>query len=230
MKRTLQLLRATLLVMLSLLSIHTDTVAQNRTSIRTKIGEWGRCRLVAITRSKGDIAICENATYAFSGTMIELLNLVKELYGQEAYISDIQANEEGAWLILYGDNEVQWKGIPASLEQTLNDFKAAGDVISLVTFNTRGEWIAVTNNQISASHNHLAELLTTGMEECGDLVTACVSEECAVLIFENGIRTTGNPPASLMEALQTTDLSVSCLRISYDHWFIAGQGGYQYSM
>lgn len=230
MKRNRFFLPAVLLVLLSLLTIPTDVAAQNRSDLRQSISEWGRCRTVAITRSKGDIAICENATYAFSGTMIGLFNLVKELYGQDTYISDIQANEEGAWLILYGDNEMQWKGIPASLEKTLNDFKAAGDVISLATFNARGEWIAVTNNQISASHNHLAELLTTGMEECGDLVTACVSEECAVLVFENGVRSSGNPPADLMEALQSGDMRVRCVKISYNDWFIAGPGSYQYSM
>ena len=181
MKKILTVGRALLLAVLLIGSMPTDSLAQNRSDLRASISEWGRCRTVAITRSKGDVAICENATYAFNGTMIGLFNRIKELYNQDTYISDVQAAEDGSWLLLYGDNEVQWKGIPASLEKTLNDFKAAGDVISLVTFNSKGEWIAVTNNQISASHNHLAELLTAGMDECGELLAACVSEECTVL-------------------------------------------------
>ncbi len=229
MKHVQIFLRTVLAAVALLLLTPTEIAAQGR-YICQQISEWGRCRTVAITRSKGDIAICENATYALNGTMIGLFNRVKELYEEGAYINDVQANENGAWLLLYGDNEIEWKNIPASLEKTLVSFQEAGEVITLATFNTRGEWIVVTNNQISASHNHLAEMLSAGMEECGELLTACVSEECTVMVFEGGIRTAGNPPANLMEALQTTDMDVRCLKISYDCWFMSGPGSYQYYM
>lgn len=207
-------------------------MAQDRSFLTNTIGnDWGRCRTVAISRSKGDVAICDECTYALNSAPSSLGKLIKdEIYVNSIYITDIQIDEKGGWVVLYGDNEIRWDNISASLEKTLNDFKAAGDVISLVTFNSRGEWIVVSNNQISASHNHLAELLTKGMDECGELITACVSEDCTVLIFEGGIRSSGNPPASLMEALEATDLVVTYLKISYDHWFIAGKGGYQYYM
>lgn len=230
MKNLVARWRTVALVALMMISMNPAVMAQDRSDLRTSISEWGRCRTVAITRSKGDVAICENATYAYSGTMIGLFNRIKALYQQDTYITDVQAAEDGSWLLLYGDNEMEWKGIPASLEKTLTDFKAAGEVITLATFNSRGEWIVVTNNQISASHNHLAELLSSGMDACGDLITACVSEECAVLLFEGGVRSTGTPPADLLEALQAMEMNVRCIKISYADWFISGLGSYQYSM
>jgi hypothetical protein len=63
------------------------------------------------------------------------------------------------------------------------------------------------------------------------LWTACLTDDAAVAVFENGYSFMGNVPESLKNALRETSKDVYRLKIAGNSWFFAdSDGNYEYNM
>lgn len=216
----------------ALLCVCTGVSAQEgRDYIRKAIEDWGECRNVALTKTNGDLALYQENGYAHFGCPEDLDATINELHADGELIDDVQLTESGKWLILYGDNGFRWNDIPASLESQLKEYNNDGEVVTSATFNDAGEWIVISTNYFSASDAKLQTWLKEGNEKYGQIWAACVTDDAAVAVFENGYQFLGDIPASLQKALDETELDVFRLKVAGDAWFFADQeGGFEYEM
>ena len=156
---------------------------------------------------------------------------INELHAANELIDDVQLTESGKWLILYGDNGFRWNEIPSSLEAQLKKYNNDGEVITSATFNDDGDWIVITTNYFCASDAEVQNWLKEGNQKYGKIWAACVTDDAAVVVYENGYQFLGEIPESLQKALDETELDVYRLKVSGDSWFFADQEGtYQYDM
>ena len=205
--------------------------AQGRDYIRKAIDDWGECRNVALTENNGDLALYQDNGYAHAGCPEDLDATIKELHANDELIDDVQLTESGKWLILYGDNGFRWNEIPSSLEAQLKKYNNDGEVITSATFNDSGDWIVITTNYFCASDAEVQNWLKEGNQKYGKIWAACVTDDAAVVVYENGYQFLGEIPESLQKALDETELDVYRLKVSGDSWFFADQEGtYQYDM
>lgn len=218
----------TLLSVMMLLFCLNLSAQNSREYIRNAIKEWGECRNVAITRTNGDIALYGRNGCARSNVPSGLNQALTELNKQKELIDDIQLTESGRWLILYGDNGIQWNDIPYSLERKLREFNNNGEVITSVTFNDYGNWIVISTEHISASDSDIQDWLADGLNKHGSLWAACITDDCAVAVYERGYSFLGNVPTDLKQALRGTTLDVYRIKIAGSAWFFADRKGTYY--
>lgn len=205
--------------------------AQSRSYIRNQIKEWGECRNVAITRTNGDLALYGKNGCARSGVPRQLSETITDLNNREEFIDDVQLTENGNWLVLYGNNGMVWNGISYSLENKIREYNSNDEIITTVTFNDSGDWIVVSTEHISASSSEIQNWLAEGLENHGQLWTACITDDGLVAVYERGYRYLGNVPSDLKRALGETDLDVYRLKIAGTAWFFADRDGrYRYNM
>ena len=224
------LYRSALILFYALIALSSNA-QYSRQYIRDAIKEWGECRNVAITRTNGDIALYGLNGCARSNCPRDLDNALTQLNSDKEYINDVQLTERGRWLILYGNNGIKWSDIPYSLEQKLREFNRNREEITSVTFNDDGDWIVITTEHISASSSEIQDWLVAGLEDYGQLWTACVTEDGLVAVFATGYKFLGNVPEDLKEALRETSLDVYRLKIAGTAWFFADKNGsYRYNM
>lgn len=221
-----------LLISLAFMLLPVAVQAQSsREYIRNHIRQWGECRNVAITKTNGDLALYGTNGYASTGLPTGLTNAIKELRNDNEYIDDVQLTERGRWLILFGNNGVQWSDIPYSLERRLREYNSNGEVITSVTFNDNNEWVIVTTEHISASSDAIQQWIKRGMDEYGNVQTACITDDGLIVVFDGGYTFLGNIPSDLRSALSNTKLDVYRLKIAGNAWFFADKSGsYQYNM
>ena len=203
----------------------------DRSFIRQQIRENDQCRNVAITKSNGDLMLYGQNGWAADGCPAGLTQAMNELNNQHEYIDDVQLTESGRWLILYGDNGLLWNNIPAVLEQTLREWNANNEVITSVSFNDDGEWIAVSENYICASDPDIQNWVAEGIDKFGVVWTTCITDDAAVVVYENGFKYLGEIPPSLGDSLDATDIDVYRLKIAGDAWFFSdGVGACEYRL
>lgn len=215
----------------AMICVANGAAAQGRDYIRKAIDDWGECRNVALTENNGDLALYKENGYAHYDCPEDLDATIQKLHANNEFIDDVQLTESGKWLILYGDNGLRWNDIPASLEAQLKEYNGKGEVITSATFNDAGDWIIISTNYFSASDPEVQAWLKKGNEKYGQIWAACVTDDAAVAVYENGYQFLGEIPASLEKALDETELDVYRLKIAGDSWFFADQEGtYQYDM
>lgn len=204
----------------------------SREYIRNAIKNWGSCRNVAITKTNGDLALYGRNGWAHSGCPDGLVEALEDLSDDGEYIDDVQLTESGRWLILYGNNGFKYSSnIPYSLERKLHEYNERGDVVTSVTFNDAGSWIIISTEHFSTSSTEVTNWLKEGVEECGKLWAACVTDDALVAVFDRGYRFMGDVPESLKTALRETSLDVYRLKISGGSWFFADKNSkYKYRM
>ncbi len=118
---------------MAMVSFFLPVNAQNsREYIRSAIREWGECRNVAITRTNGDIALYGRNGCARSNVPSGLSDAITELNNDNEYIDDIQLTESGRWLIIFGNNGLQWSRIPYSLERKLRELMKTERLLHLL--------------------------------------------------------------------------------------------------
>lgn len=215
-----------------ILSSASPILAQNsREYIRNAIRKWGECRNVAITKTNGDVALYGRNGCARSGVPSGLDRALTELNNDREYISDVQLTENGRWLILYGNNGFRWNDIPYSLEKEIRDYNANNEEVTAVTFNDAGDWIVITTQHISSSDYRVQDWIAEGMDDFGGVLTACLTDDGLVVVFERGYKFLGNIPTDLRQALRETSWDVYRLKIAGTAWFFADRSGrYRYNM
>ena len=211
-----------------------SAVAQQLTDrdfIRKGIKEWGECRTVALTEKNGDVAVYGENGSARSGCPKEMDAALTELYTQKAFISDVVLTEKGKWLICYGHIGFMGNQMPKALHRELTAFNQQKEIVNTVTFNDKKDWIVVTDKHFSSSSKELQQLLSAGRQSYGPILTVCLSNDACVLLFEKGYKYTGEVPASLLKALDETQLKVHRLKICGNAWFFADkEGKFEYEM
>lgn len=224
MKRSFTLLSATLLLVASLFA--TSVSAQsNRSFITGAIENWGECRNVAITMTKGNIALYDENGCACDNVPTDLYNVLRQLNAEQVYIDDVQISEAGSWLVLYGTNGMLYRGLDEDLVAAMTDFNAAGEVINAVTFNDLGDWVIISSDHIMASNGQLQEWIANGLDMYGQLWSACLTDYGLVAVHEGGFRFVGDVPQGLKDALANTSINVYRLKFTRDSWFMADQRG-----
>lgn len=204
---------------------------QGRSFIREQIQKHGECRNVAITKTNGDLMLYGRNGYASSGCPSSLTDALDRYNEEQELIDDVQLTENGNWLILIGNNGFKWNNIPYSLEKKLREYNEDEEIVLSVTFNDNGEWIIISKDHFSASNDEIREWLKRGNEKHGMLWTACLTDDAAVAVFENGYSFMGNVPESLKNALRETSKDVYRLKIAGNSWFFAdSDGNYEYNM
>lgn len=233
MKKNLYLSLLTIIAFMLFIAIPSDADAQgrNRNYIKERIREYGECRNVAITKRNGDLMLYGENGWAASGCPKGLTEALRKLHDNGEYINDVQLTENGCWLILYGDNGIEWNDIPYSLEKKLREWNNNLEVITSVSFNDDGDWIAVSENYISASSTEIQDFVAEGMDSYGGVWATCVTDDAIVVVYEEGYRTVGNIPSTLMSKLKSTSINVYRLKIAGEAWFLSdGKSQYDYNM
>lgn len=233
MKKNLYLSLLAIIAFMLFIAIPSDADAQgrNRNYIKERIREYGECRNVAITKRNGDLMLYGENGWAASGCPKGLTEALRKLHDNGEYINDVQLTENGCWLILYGDNGIEWNDIPYSLEKKLREWNNNLEVITSVSFNDDGDWIAVSENYISASSTEIQDFVAEGMESYGGVWATCVTDDAIVVVYEEGYRTVGNIPSTLMSKLKSTSINVYRLKIAGEAWFLSdGKSQYDYNM
>lgn len=209
-----------------------DDEGCDRAFVRNSIKKFGECRNVAITKSNGDLMLYgQNGWAANECCPSGLVETIKKLNNDGEFIDDVQLTENGAWLVIYGDNGLVWNNIPSSLEQKIREYNNKGEVINSITFNDEGEWIVITDERYCTSDGDATDWLSNGEKQYGELWAACLTDDGMVAVYEKGYQFLGNVPSSLKSSLQKTDLNVYRLKIAGDAWFFADKdGSYEYDM
>jgi hypothetical protein len=73
--------------------------------------------------------------------------------------------------------------------------------------------------------SELQSWLRDGSNLYGRLLSAVVSKDAAVAVFESGYRFYGNVPQDLKRELQNTDVDVRIIKIAGNAWFFADEEG-----
>lgn len=217
------------LLLLAIVSISMS--AQNREFIRNEIQKYDECRNVAITEYNGDLMLYGKNGWAASGCPKSLTNALRELNNSGDFINDVQLTNNGAWLIVHGRNGIQWNDIPYSLERMLRQWNSNYEEITSVAFNDSGDWIAVSTEHIAASDAELQEWVAGGMEDYGGVWATCITEDAAIVVYENGYRFLGNVPVDLIRELDSVDFNVYRIKIAGTSWFMSdNESIYSYNM
>ena len=220
-----------ILTVLLLTVISVSVSAQSREYIRNQIQRYGECRNVAITEYNGDLMLYGTNGWAATGCPEGLTDALHELNEENKYITDVQLTNEGCWLIVYGDNGIRWNDIPYSLEKKLREWNANGETITSVSFNDAGDWIAVSTEHISSSDSDLQDWVVGGMNKYGGVWATCVTDDAAVVVYEEGYRFLGNVPEDLKRRLDTISFNVYRIKIAGTAWFISdNKSRYAYNM
>lgn len=220
-----------LFTLLAVILSITGYAQRSREYIRQNIKEKGECRNVAITRYNGDLMLYGRNGWAATGCPDGLTDTLDELNDDNEFIRDVQLTDKGSWLVLYGDNGFVWNDIPYSLESKLRDWNDKGEEITSVTFNDSGDWILISKNYISASSSEIQDWIVGGMDKYGGVYATCLTENAAVVVYEEGYKFLGDVPDDLRERLRDVTWDVFFVKIAGTAWFFSdGKSRYDYNM
>lgn len=201
-------------------------VVDTRANLRTHIKEWGECKTVAITQMNGDVAVYGDNAAAFNHLPQRMTDAIVYLNGRPEELIELHLTEMGRWVVLFGWNGIFRAGLPKSLdEQLLTWNEEIDDTITGAFFNDHGDWIAITNTQYAASSDEIKTWLDKGVQQYGRLLSACVTDDARVAVFENGVLLHGNVPEDLQEHLDKITWKIHHVKIAGPAWFISDRSG-----
>ena len=201
---------------------------RSRKFVRDHIKRNNNCRIVAITRSGGDIVVCGKNDWAASGCSRAITDALQKIASDNETISDVCLTEMGRFVVLYGRNAGQWNDIPRDMEIVLRTYNANDEELYSATLNDAGDWIVVSSEHYACSATWLKEWLADGGRKYGILRAAAVSTDAAVAVYDEGFKFSGNVPEDLKDALRKADFDVQIIKIAGPAWFFASKYGYNY--
>ncbi len=205
-------------------------VSKSRSNIASAIRGWGRCRLVAITESNGDVAINGGNGYTSDGLPSSMLNDLKEIRDMKEVVQDITLTERGEYVIIYGNNGIRCSnGIPNAMYEVLKDMNSKREKIISAVFNDNGEWIVISEEHYNASSDSIRDMMKEGAQTYGGIYSACLTNNSLIVVFERGYRSRGDIPSSLSDAIGKTRINVYKIKLAGKSWFFADKEG-QYQM
>ena len=221
-----QALKTLLLVMAMSLTAANVSAQQNHQAVKKVIKKWSNCKNVAITSTKGDVALRGHHEYSAFDIPASLLDVLKKLHGQKELIVDFKITEDGRWCVIFGNNDAYYSdNIPEDLKQTIIDYKNRGLALRSITFNDRNEWMVVSDKYFTASSITLSNWVNDGLKKWGLLLAVDINDEMAVAVYEKGVRYRGEVPDSMRDALRKNPFDVYRLKVAGEAWFIANPSG-----
>ncbi len=196
----------------------TLSINAQREHITQHIEKYDQCQSVAITQNNGNAMIFSTNQWVAEGCPNNFTEALYELKVEKQNLQDIHLTELGRWIILYNDNQTRSDLLYENLKQKITNCQEDGEKITTVTFNDKGDWIVVTTKQISASSDLLMSWIADGCERYGQVWTACITDDAAIIVYEGGFKYYGNIPEDLLEAMRACDKDVYTIKISGNAW------------
>ena len=196
----------------------TLSINAQREHITQHIEKYDQCQSVAITQNNGNAMIFSTNQWMAEGCPNNFTEALYELKVEKQNLQDIHLTELGRWIILYNDNQTRSDLLYENLKQKITNCQEDGEKITTVTFNDKGDWIVVTAKQISASSDLLMSWIADGCERYGQVWTACITDDAAIIVYEGGFKYYGNIPEDLLEAMRACDKDVYTIKISGNAW------------
>ena len=207
---------------------------KGREYIRECITKWDSCRLVAITKNGGNVAIAGQNSCAVCGAYPnKLWDALKEISNDNHMITDVCLTDKGKWVVLFGKNENAWRsdGLPLEMLDKMWEFDRNNEKLLSVTVNDKDEWVVVSDKHFSSSSTEIQNWLVETMKEYGNLHSVTITDDARVAIFEKGRSWHGNYPEDLREATKKSTFHPYIIRMAGNSWFFADEiGRYRYSM
>ena len=214
------------------LSENYPVIKKDRSRLSSSIISWGRCRLVAISQTNGDIAINGGNGYEADGVPPKMIKDIMEIRNIQRPIQDICITENGDYVIIYGDNGLKCSNdIPDAMFNSLIKMNDNCERITSAALNDNGDWIVISESHFETSNPELDDLVNQGLAQHGTLHSACLTNNSCIIVYENGYKTQGSFPETFTKALNSTDINVYRIKIAGDSWFFADkEGRYQMSL
>lgn len=206
-------------------------IKKSRTDIASQIRTWGKCRLVAITESNGDVAINGGNGYTYNGIPSGLLKDIDEIRDKKEVIQDITLTERGEHVVIWGNNGIRLSNIPNGMYDALKNMNSSKETITSAVFNDNGDWIVISEEHYNASSQEILSLIQEGAKQYGHVYSACLTNEAMIIVYDKGYKFRGNVPESLRKALNEAKIDVYRIKIAGDSWFFADkEGNYRMSL
>jgi hypothetical protein len=217
-------------LLIASVAMATTMFAQSsRECIKQVIREKDECKSVAITQYNGDAMIYGHNGWAAQACPNDFTEALYELNTQKVEIQDIHITELGRWAILCNQHDVIYDLSYDNLKHKIATCQEDNEQITTITFNDAGDWILITTKQISASSDELMGWITDGCDKYGQVWTACITDDAAIVVYESGFKYYGNIPENLKEALRACESDVYTIKLSGQSWFFRctdGSGRY----
>ena len=206
-------------------------IKKSRTDIASQIRSWGKCSLVAITESNGDVAINGGNGYTYNGIPSGLLKDIDEIRDKKEVIQDITLTERGEHVVIWGNNGIRLSNIPNGMYDALKNMNSSKETITSAVFNDNGDWIVISEEHYNASSQEILSLIQEGAKQYGHVYSACLTNEAMIIVYDKGYKFRGNVPESLRKALNEAKIDVYRIKIAGDSWFFADkEGNYRMSL
>ena len=201
--------------------------AQDRSHIKNDISRWGRCLNVALTQTRGNVAM--------DGTRASWANIPNELHtelqgqvNRGSRIWDVHITESGAWVMVTSTTVISSRGVPTEFQNTHMRMSREGNNVLAASFNCHGQWIIIGERTWSSSNAEFA-WIQSGANQHGNPVSACFTNEGLVVVFQRGIIGAGTYPAGMWAAAR--DYGGGVAKFAGNSWFVADRNGsFSFSM
>lgn len=205
---------------------------QGREYIRECIKGWNSCRLVAITKNGGNIAVAgKNSCAACGAYPNQFWKAIEEISNAGRRITDVGLTDKGKWVVLYGNNGWQSNGLPKDMLDKMRKFDKNNERLLSVTVNDKDEWVVISDKHFSAYPKEIFKWLSDTQEEYGDPIAVSLTDDAGAAIFERGYSWRGNYPEDLRKSIKNADYEPSVIRMAGNSWFYANETGrYTYSL
>lgn len=212
--------------------VETNKYHGKRKDIKEFIDEQDGCRIAAITKKGGDVAICGQDGYCYTPSCPSgLKKALTEINGTGVRITDVCLTDAGRYVVLFGKNGFfNSADIPQSMYDALKRFRTNNEALLHAALNDSGEWVVVSDKHYIASRA-LMDWLKDGVQEYGDVRYVALTDNGKIASFEKGVRAEGIYSSVLWEALRKANFDIKVVKMAGDSWFfVPGKGGYNYSM
>ena len=197
-----------------------------REYIRECIAGWNSCRLVAITKNGGNVAVAgKNSCAACGAYPKKLWDALYELSNDGHRITDVCLTDKGKWVVLFGKNGYRSNGLPEDMLNKLSRFHTDKETLLSATVNDKGEWVVISDKHFSAYPTEINNRLKDMMYKYGNICSVSITDDAGVAIFDRGYYWWGNYPEDLRKSIKESDFNPSVIRMAGDSWFYANESG-----
>ena len=204
---------------------------KGREYIRERITGWGSCRLVAITKNGGNVAVAgENSCAVCGAYPNKLWDALKEISDEGHRITDVCLTEKGKWVVIFGRNGIRKNGIPDAMYDALVEFHDNGEEIYCASLNDVGDWVVISDKHYKTSSVKLVDWLSNVQRKYGygKLFYVSLTDDAKIAVFDGGYSYVGNYPKDMREAIKRSDFNPKVVKMAGDSWFFADETGKAY--
>lgn len=204
-----------------------------RKDIYEFIDEQEGCRIAAITKKAGNVAISGNNAYICTGAYPRGLGTaLEEINAARHRITDVCLTEKGRYVVLYGRNGISRSNIPQAMDNVLVRYNEDNEELCCAALNDVGDWVVISDRHFTCSSTEIKNWLTKTIDECGALLYVTLTDDAKIAVFERGYSYMGSYPEYLRETIRKSSFNPKVIKMAGDSWFFADATGsvYRYSM